>query len=142
MAEAPIGMSCRVLDFLGNKLTGNSPRWRDWVPQGWLCSAGKLGIAAATTEHGALFVEILTITWNSVELPRAFIPFYCRTADPAVRRAVRRHCGQGYHVRGRSGSSSVNVTNHISGMPITDSWLKGYGSGADYGDEIDGEWYC
>ena len=41
MAEAPIGMLSRALKLLSARLTSSSPRWRHWVPQGWLCSPGK-----------------------------------------------------------------------------------------------------
>ena len=41
MAEAPIGMPNRISDLYSQRLTGSSPRWRDWVPQSRLCSAGK-----------------------------------------------------------------------------------------------------
>ena len=34
-------MSNRISDLDGRPLTSSSPRWRDWVPQGWLCGAGK-----------------------------------------------------------------------------------------------------
>ena len=58
MAEAPIGMPDRALKMFSSKLTSSSPRWRDWVPQGWLCSPGKHGYGEAL--GAVLFATMLT----------------------------------------------------------------------------------
>ncbi len=81
-----------------------------------------------------LFTNMLIIAWDSIEFPGAFIPFHRGTAHSPVRRASWRHCGQGYYVRRRRSSCSVNVTDYISGMLIRSyHGLRSVGNGADYG---------
>lgn len=65
-----------------------SPRWRHRVPQGWLCWPG---MPQAQTSG----LQPLTIA----ELPRGPISLDRGPTYPTNRRAGRRYCGEGHHVR-------------------------------------------
>lgn len=114
MAEAPIGMGVRAIPF-GIQLTMNSPRRRDRVPQSGICGPGKLRTRGVYPEFSGP-ERALTTPARSLELPRIFIPFNCRPANPTIRRTRWKHCGQGYYVWGRGCSSAIDATDHVSGM--------------------------